>query len=53
MDTKRRNKNVELDHLSTLETSEELTRIDDDIPDAHIFKVESIPTELTEVSQFL
>ena len=32
---------------------EELTGVEDDLPDAHLFWIEAIPTELEEIAQFL
>ena len=38
--------NVGPDHLSRVESGEDPIRIDDDLPDAHLFRVEEIPIEL-------
>jgi hypothetical protein len=46
-------KNVRPDHLSRLETREDLTGIDDDLPDAHLFRVEAAPKDLEDISNFL
>jgi hypothetical protein len=46
-------KNVRPDHLSRLETGEDLTGIDDDLPDAHLFRVEVAPKYLEDISNFL
>ena len=48
-----RKENVEPDHLPRVEPSEDPTRIDDDLPDAHLFKVEAIPAEVAEIGQYL
>ena len=45
--------NVRLDHLSKIESGEDPTGIDDDLLDAHLFKVEAIPLELVEIGQYL
>ena len=45
--------NVGPNQLSRFESSEDPTGIDDDLPDAHLFKVEAIPTELAEIIQYL
>ena len=45
--------NVGPDHLSRIDTGEEPTGIDDDLPDAHLFRIEAVPTELEEIAQFL
>ena len=38
--------NVGLDHLSRIDIGEESSRIEDDLPDAHLFKIEVVPFEL-------
>ena len=45
--------NVGLDHLSRIELGEDPTGIEDDLPDAHLFRVEAIPSELVEIGQYL
>ena len=45
--------NVGPDHLSRIDTGEEPTGIDDDFPDAHLFRIEAVPEELEEIAQFL
>ena len=45
--------NVRPDHLSIVKSGEDPTGIDDDLPDAHLFRVEAIPAELAEVGQYL
>ena len=45
--------NVRPNHLSRVESGEDLTGIDDDLPDAQLFKVEGILTELAEIGQYL
>ena len=45
--------NVGPDHLSKVESGEDPTGIDDDLPDAHLFRVEEIPAELEEIGQYL
>ena len=42
--------NVGLDHLSRIDTGEELTRVEDDLPDAHLFRIEAVPAELEEIT---
>ena len=32
---------------------EELTGVEDDLPDAHLFQIEVVPAELEEIAQFL
>ena len=32
---------------------EEPTRVEDDLPDAHLFRIEVVPVELEEIAQFL
>ena len=41
------------DHLSRIDTGEEPTGVNDDLPDAHLFHIESVPEELKEIAQFL
>ena len=36
--------NVELDHLSRIDTGEEPTGVEDDLPDAQLFQIEAVPT---------
>ena len=38
--------NVGTDHLSKINTGEELTGVDNDLPYAHLFWIEAVPTEL-------
>ena len=45
--------NVGLDHLSQIDTGEELTGVEDDLLDAHLFRIESVLEELEEITQFL
>ena len=45
--------NVGPDHLSKVKSGEDPTGIDDDLPDAHLFRVEAIPLELAEIGQYL
>jgi hypothetical protein len=45
--------NVGPDHLSRIESGEDPTGIQDDLPNAHLFRVEAIPSELTEIGQYL
>ena len=45
--------NVGPDHLSRIDTGEEPTEIDDDLPDAHLFRIEAVLEELEEIAQFL
>ena len=39
--------------MSRINTGEEPTRVKDDLPDAHLFKIEVVPAELEEIAQFL
>jgi hypothetical protein len=39
--------------LSRVESGKDPTGIDDDIPYAHLFRVEAIPAELEEIGQYL
>ena len=41
------------DHLSRIDTGEELTRVDDDLMDAHLFHIEAVLEELEEIAQLL
>ena len=45
--------NVSPDHLSRIDTGEELTGVKDDLPDAHLFRIEAVLTKLEEIAQFL
>ena len=45
--------NVGPNHLSRLEIGEEEIRIEDELPDAHLFRVEAIPQELADIAQLL
>ena len=45
--------NVDPNHLSRIDTGEELIRVEDDLSDAHLFRIEAIPAELEEITQFL
>ena len=45
--------NVGPDHVSHIDTGEEPTGIDDDLPDAHLFRIEAVPEELEEIAQLL
>ena len=45
--------NVGPDHLSRLERGEEAIGIEDELPDAHLFRIEAIPQELADITQFL
>ena len=45
--------NVDLDHLSRIDTGEEPTRVEDDLPDVHLFRIEVVPVELEEITQLL
>ena len=42
--------NVGPDHLSRIDTGEDLTGVDDDLPDAHLFRIEAVPAELEEIA---
>ena len=39
--------------MSRIELGEDPTRIEDDLLDAHLFRVEAIPSELVEIGQYL
>lgn len=39
--------------MSRVELGEDLTGIDDDLLDAHLFRVEAIPAELEKIGQYL
>ena len=45
--------NIGPDHLSRIDTGEEPIGVEDDVPDAHLFRIEVVPTELEEITQFL
>ena len=45
--------NVGPDHLSRIDIGEELTRVEDDLLDAQLFRREVVPAKLEEISQFL
>ena len=45
--------NVGPDHLSWINTGEQPTGVNDDLPDAHLFRIEAVPVELEEIAQFL
>ena len=45
--------NVGPDHLSRINTGEEPTGVEDDLPDAHLFWIEAVPVELEEIAYFL
>ena len=39
--------------MSRIDTGEEPTGVKDDLPDAHLFRIEVVPTKLEEIAQFL
>ena len=45
--------NVGPNHLSRIDTGEEPTGVEDDLPDAHLFRIEAVQEELEETAQFL
>ena len=45
--------NVGHDHLSRIDTVEEPTGVEDDLPDAHLFWIEPVSKELEDIVQFL
>ena len=45
--------NVGPDHLSRIDTGEEPTTVNDDLPDAHLFHIEEVPLEIEEIARFL
>ena len=42
--------NVGLDHLSRIDTGEEPTGVEDDLPDAHLFRIEAVSAEVEEIA---
>ena len=45
--------NVGPDHLSRVKLGEDPIGIDENLPDAHLFRVKAIPAELAEIGQYL
>lgn len=45
--------NIGPDNLLRIETVEEAIRIDNNLPNAHLFQVELTPWELTKIVQFV
>ena len=45
--------NIEPDHLSRIESGEELSNIDDELPDAKLFRVEMVDDHYKQIVQFL
>ena len=45
--------NVGPGHLSRIDIGEELTGVEDDLPNAHLFQIEAVLAELEEIDQFL
>lgn len=45
--------NVRPNHLSRLEIGEDAIGIEDELPDAHLFRIEVVPQELADKTQFL
>ena len=45
-------KSVEPDNLSRIQIGEEPLSIDNDLPDAHLFRVEAVPAKLVDNIQF-
>ena len=45
--------NVGTDHLSRVKSGEDPKGINNDLPNAHLFRVEAIPSELEEIGQYL
>ena len=39
--------------MSRIDTGEEPTGIENDLPDAHLFQIEFVPSDLEETAQFL
>ena len=39
--------------MSRIDTGEEQIGVKDDLPDAHLFRIEAVPIELEEIAQFL
>ena len=42
--------NVGPDHLSRIDTGEEPTGVDDDLSDAHLFRIKVVPVEHEEIA---
>ena len=40
-------------HLSRIDTREEPIGVEDDLPNAHLFRIEVVPTKFEEIAQFL
>lgn len=53
MIVKPRRLNVGPDHLSRLETGENEGSLDDQLPDANIFRIEAIPDYLADIATYL
>ena len=45
--------NVGPNHLSRIETGEEPTGVEDNLPNAHLFRIEVVPIDLEEIAQIL
>lgn len=45
--------NVGLDHLLQIQTGEAATSLNDELPDAQLFRVKAIPDQLAEIAEFL
>ena len=45
--------NIRPNHLSRVQTSKEPTSINDDLPNTHLLRVESVPDELKDIVQFI
>ena len=45
--------NVGPDHLSRIDTGEEPTGVDNDLPNAHLFHIQAVPAKLEEIAHFL
>ena len=39
--------------MSRIDTGEEPTGVEDDVPDAHLFRIKYVPAKLEEIAQFL
>ena len=39
--------------MSRIDTGEELTGVEDNLPDAHLFRIKVVPAELEEIARFL
>ena len=45
--------NVRADHLPRIDRGDEQTGVKEYLPEAHLFRIEEVPTELQDIAQFL